>query len=99
MNKNIEEAKKQAYDDHYEQTKNICLDGIRKASRFHFDGGFDAGVNHLKSLPLAERLTDKEIEKVKAFYAGETFGELDFIELISCRRILKSIFGKELFEE
>lgn len=35
-------------------------------------------------------LADKE--KAKAFYRGETFGELDFIELTSSRRILSSLF-------
>lgn len=35
-------------------------------------------------------LADKE--KAKAFYRGETFGELDFIELVSSRRILSSLF-------
>ncbi len=54
-------------------------------------------INHIFSLPLADRLTDKEREKVKAFYNGNTFGELDFIELISCRRVLESIFGSDLF--
>lgn len=37
-------------------------------------------------------------DKAIAFYNGDTFGELDFIELVSSRRILKSLFGAELFE-
>lgn len=35
-------------------------------------------------------LADKE--KAKAFYLGETLGVLDFIELVSSRRILSSLF-------
>ena len=35
-------------------------------------------------------LADKE--KAKAFYNGDTFGELDFLEVVSCRRVLESLF-------
>lgn len=52
-----------------------------------------------KDAPLAERLTDAEKKKIIGFYNGETFGELDFIELISTRRILTNLFGSELFKD
>ena len=52
-----------------------------------------------KKQPLAERLTEEEKEKVKAFYNGDTFGELAFIEIISCRKVFENLFGKELFEK
>ncbi len=60
---------------------------------------FIEGTEWFQSQPLADRLTEKEKEKIRAFYNGETFGELDFIELASTRRILKNLFGSELFEE
>lgn len=67
----------------------IDRDALRK--------GYYWGAKDTMSLPLADRLTDSEREKIRAFYNGDTFGELDFIELISCRRVLESIFGKEIF--
>lgn len=60
---------------------------------------FIEGAEWLQSRPLAERLTDDEKAKIRALYNGETFGELDFIELVSTRRIFKNLFGPELFEE
>lgn len=60
---------------------------------------FIEGAEWLQSRPLAERLTDDERAKIRALYNGETFGELDFIELVSTRRIFKNLFGPELFEE
>lgn len=60
---------------------------------------FIAGAEWLQSRPLAERLTDDEKAKIRALYNGETFGELDFIEFVSTRRIFKNLFGPELFEE
>lgn len=59
---------------------------------------FIEGAEWLQSRPLAERLTDDEKAKIRALYNGETFGELDFIELVSTRRIFKVLFGPELFE-
>lgn len=41
---------------------------------------------------LSRRFYLADKEKAKAFYRGETFGELDFIELVSSRRILTSLF-------
>lgn len=60
---------------------------------------FKSGADWLMQQPLSERLTDDEKEKIRALYNGETFGELDFIELVSTRRIFKNLFGPELFEE
>lgn len=58
---------------------------------------FCDGTDWLMKEPLSERLTEAEKEKIRAFYNGDTFGELDFIEIASTRRVLKSIFGKTLF--
>ena len=60
---------------------------------------FDACEEAIMSMPLADRLTDQEKEKIKAFYNGDTFGELDFIEIVSTRRILRNLFGKDLFND
>lgn len=60
---------------------------------------FIEGAEWLQSQPLSEKLSDAEIQKIRAFYKGETFGELDFIELASTRRIFENLFGKELFKD
>lgn len=60
---------------------------------------FIEGAEWLRSQPLSERLNDDDIKKIRAFHNGETIGELDFIELISARRILENLFGKELFKD
>ena len=64
-----------------------------------FADGFKQGTSWLMQQPLADRLTDEEKERIKAFYNGDTFGELDFIEIVSTRRIFKNLFGKDLFKE
>lgn len=60
MTKTIEEAADRVYFAHMEATKSIPLYGIGKASRFHFHNGFEYGINYIKSLPLASRLTEAE---------------------------------------
>ena len=58
---------------------------------------FCDGADWLMEQPLSERLTESELTKIKAYYDGDTFGELDFLEIVSTRRVLKSIFGNDLF--
>ena len=55
---------------------------------------FEAILSNIeKFLPwLSHRFYLADKEKAKAFYNGDTFGELDFLEIISCRRVLKSLF-------
>ncbi len=60
---------------------------------------FIEGAEWMQSQPLSEKLSEAEIQKIRAFYKGETFGELDFIELASTRRIFENLFGKELFKD
>lgn len=87
MNKTIGEAAMR-----YAETHRIpsCPITIReKVNQNHLQNAFIDGAAHVLSLPLAERLREEEKKKVKAFYNGDTFGELDFIEVVSCRRILK----------
>lgn len=64
-----------------------------------FDRAYRLGMEAAKKQPLAERLTEEERKKVNAFYNGDTFGVLDFLEIISCRRVFESLFGKEFFNE
>lgn len=64
-----------------------------------FEDAFKAGEEFCRTLPLAERLRPEEIKKIRGLYNGETFGELDFLEIISCRRIFENLFGKEMFRE
>lgn len=58
---------------------------------------FKDGANWLLSQPLDDRLTAEEAEKIRKIYNGDGFGELDFIELVSTRRIFHRIFGTEFF--
>ncbi len=60
---------------------------------------FIEGAEWMQSQPLSEKLSEAEIQKIRAFYKGETFGELDFIELASTRRIFENLFGKVLFKD
>lgn len=57
------------------------------------------GAKDFLSLSMCERLTEEGKVEIRGFYNGETFGELDFIELVSCRRILASLFGSEFFKK
>lgn len=65
----------------------------------NYNEGFVKGADWLMTQSLADRLTDEEKEKVRGFYNGETFCELDFMELVSTRRVFESLFGKDLFNE
>lgn len=73
----------------------MYLNEVKKA----IEAAYLAGTKDILSLPLCERLTEEEKEKIRGFYNGETFGELDFIELISCRRILTALLGPDFFKE
>lgn len=70
-----------------------------------YEDGFKAGASHALSLPLSQRLTDEEREKIKAirlqFYDKWLNHQDECNEAVYCavKSILESIFGKELFGE
>lgn len=58
--KTIEEAKDSLFADYCEKNRDRVFYGFRSARYLHFRAGFDAAVNHIMSLPLADRLTAEE---------------------------------------
>ena len=78
---------------------NYSLEARLHLSAEDFKQAYLQGAKDILSLPLCERLTEEEKVKIRGFYNGETFGELDFLELISCRRILASLLGSDFFKE
>lgn len=66
---------------------------------------FKAGVNALLSLPLAFRMTAEEKERVRGicdvYYNKWREHPSEATEAVHCaiKKVLESIFGKELFEE
>lgn len=100
----IEEMTDKAYLTHWEATKSIPLCGIGKASRFHFNAGFEAGANAIMSIPLSERLNEKEKRSIRyAYIAAKTAmiqgSEISIIVFKSWCELLESIFGKDFFKE
>lgn len=65
------------------------------------------GVNHIMSLPLAERLTAEEREKIKGMYKrivvdvrhSDTYDCVPASDLDKVMESLELIFGKAMFEE
>lgn len=72
-----------------------------------YEDGFKAGANHIKSLPLAERLTAEERKKIKNLYLSDeevegvktAFGAYPVAVATITKNMLESIFGKDMFEE
>lgn len=73
-----------------------------------YEDGFKAGANHIMSLPLAERLTAEEREKIKQWDVfmrkkrDEAFveGNLGSASVSGIAVVaMRDIFGKEMFEE
>lgn len=58
------------------------------------------GARHLMSLPLAQRLTAEEKERVKAIYDRKRYGteyskEVEYME----KQLLEHLLGKDFFKE
>lgn len=56
-------------------------------------------INHIFSLPLADRLTEEEKERIKAIYNRKRFNtehskDVEFIE----KQLLEYLFGKAFFQ-
>lgn len=72
----------------------------------NFYDGFVAGANHIMSLPLSERITAKEKEKIKGIYKTsksivhiENDSTLMYSMHTQIMCVLESIFGKDMFKE
>lgn len=95
MTKTIEEAAKDFVANYYEleeygdEISNVEIDNSEEC--------FIAGAEHVLSLPLSQRLTDEEREKVRTKY--QQFCGMGYISACGFRMELESIFGKELFGE
>ena len=72
-----------------------------------YEDGFKAGADHILSLPLSQRLTDEERERVRRIYkelkrlcAEHRDSVFRWVEVYKGKyELLESIFGKELFGE
>ena len=84
------------------QPYGMCFNSFVKRA---FIEGFEQGVKWLMSLPLSDRLTDEEKEKIRAIYKDyeelETYGEALSDRTAGRMQCftLEQIFGKELFNE
>lgn len=94
MNKTIEEAIKDGW--------NICDKAADMGSFDFYNTGFLNGVAHLRSLPLAQRLTAEEKERVRKEYwraARDWIGIGDARGYCRTCIALESIFGADFFKE
>ena len=72
-----------------------------------YEDGFKAGADHILSLPLSQRLTDEERERVRRIYkelkrlcVEHRDSVFRWVEVYKGKyELLESIFGKELFGE
>lgn len=72
-----------------------------------YEDGFKTGTEHVLSLPLSQRLTDEEREKMRKLYKrmivdvenSDSYDCVPASDLDNAMETLESIFGKELFEE
>ena len=103
MSKAIEEAAKDFVANYYELEE--YGDEISDVEIDNSEECFIAGAEHVFSLPLSQRLTDEERERVRKMYdnAMEVFcdtRDIEAKEYAMCRlNTLEAIFGKELFGE
>ena len=90
MNKTIEEAAREYAANANVTSENFCTDDIPDA--------FTAGAAHVLSLPLSQRLTEEERERVRTMYNNSLYTS-GYISACGFRLELGTIFGKELFGE
>lgn len=91
MSKTIEEAAKDyAYDI-----------GDSDWERMRLQDAFIDGINHIMQLPLYDRLTAEEKERMRTKYNGAKIGatEFDSPECADLMDILEDIFGADFFKD
>ena len=99
MSKTIEEAAKQFTDELFAGDDLTDFDTqTEKNDAYVMCMAFG---NHLMSLPLSQRLTDEEREKIKAKHNACRIAqtECDCLDYEIAADMLEEIFGKELFGE
>lgn len=66
-----------------------------------YEDGFKAGVNYVYELPLAQRLTAEEKERVRKTYVAARDGYWDECNNlnIAVESVLEDIFGADFFKE
>lgn len=92
MTKTIEEAAREFMYDSYVTSENFCREDISDA--------FECGAEYVMDLPLAQRLTAEEKERVRSYYRlarGGYWGCNCADKAVA--KSLESIFGKDFFKE
>lgn len=100
MSKTIEEAAKEYNDKHIDETINGLHDDFLSWEPLQ-DGiinAFKAGANHVYKLPLSDRMTAEEKERVNKAYAY-AITHIEFDENHAEVRLLHRIFGADFFKE
>lgn len=104
--KTIEESKDRLFADYCDKNKDKVFNGFRSARYLHFSAGFDAAVNYILSLPLAQRLSEEERRELRCRYLTnqcvirdhrKRTGDKAQTRAIARMKLLESIFGKEIF--
>ena len=95
MNKTIEEAARDFLANCYELEE--YGDEVSDIEIDNYEECFIGGANYVLSLPLSQRLTNEERERVRTMY--NSLYTSGYISACGFRLELESIFGKELFGE
>lgn len=112
MNKTIEEAAKEAVRKEYFCEKSAWKENCDfcggentafdccECPADSYEDGFKAGTNHVYGLPLSQRLTAEEKERVRKEYANTYPLDPDCgVANILIQGVLERIFGKDFFKE
>lgn len=74
--------------------------GDSDRERMRLQDAFIDGINHIMQLPLCDRLTAEEKERVRKEYANTYPNDIDCgVENILIQGVLERIFGKDFFKE
>lgn len=112
MTKTIEEAAKEAVRKEYLCEKCVWKDNCDfcggentafdccECPADSYEDGFKAGANHVYGLPLAQRLTAEEKERVRTYHrlARDGYWECNCADK-AVVKMLESIFGADFFKE
>lgn len=102
MSKTIEEAAKEYNDKHIDETINGLHDDFLSWEPLQ-DGiinAFKAGANHVYKLPLSDRMTAEEKERVRREYDSTYPFDIDCgVTNMLIRDMLERIFGDDFFKE
>ena len=92
MTQTIEEAARDYAANANVTSENFCPEDITDA--------FENGAWYVKDLPLRDRLTDEEKERVRKEYADTYPNDIDCgVENMLIQGVLERIFGADFFKE